>query len=347
MLTAAMALIAVAVGVPAGFVGTTWLLDGKAQVGPLQAAFVVEPSIPKKPLARVGSDERKRGKLMCWGGGPSSMIAATSEVLNYSVEDGYACGILPTSHKLDCWGAPRSWNEFHISNRQSPKGVPARAVTLGIAAACYAKAEGGVACWGILDSGRLEPPKDLTDGRKFRRFALGGRAICGVTVENEALCWGWPTEMTGWQDLLPAGDIGNVVFDEMGAHICWSQLSDNQVVCHSTSNESQEVVRYQAQSTVVELVSGGGVIGCAIEESGRATCFDRSSQTLIGEDIVDMVVGWGVFCRLHKSGRVDCDANVGGAKPEMVKYNPGNTLPSGIRFRSIEGSGLTVCGVRE
>ena len=118
----------------------------------------------------------------------------------------HLCG-LTTVGEVYCWGRMRVTYDFVVSVGKTPTlrplPQPAKAVAAGETHDCAAVISGEMYCWGDYDwnprgtGGPVQHDWDLVPnlvvgGWSFREVATGSANSCGMELNGEALCWGWP-----------------------------------------------------------------------------------------------------------------------------------------------------------
>lgn len=170
----------------------------------------------------------------------------------------------------NAWGAIGSGPAGSKHPRPVAVGGSLRFVTLsaGSLYTCAVSANGAGYCWGYneynaLGDGSTRPstePRAVVGGHRFRNIVASRTAsrpvTCGLTVEGQALCWGWESESLGRPDpddgSRPEPIMGTLRFravsvgfshvcgvDASGAVYCWGdnrygQLGDGAKETHLT-----------------------------------------------------------------------------------------------------------------
>lgn len=200
---------------------------------------------------------------------------------------------------------------------------------------------GAAYCWGSNDVGQLgdggtesrSTPAPVGGGYVFRSLTAAGRTTCGVSVDDDALCWGSgffladgapvnslavPTPVaTGHRFALAATGGGHTCgVTPAGASYCWGTNGYGQLGVATTDStcgsvpcarEAQEVA---TAPPFVQLALGRD-FSCGLTASGAAHCWGRNDLGQLGDGTrtdrweVMPVAGGHTFTRL--------DANESGA----------------------------------
>jgi len=154
-------------------------------------------------------------------------VRAATEVRFRSVTAGFAhtCG-LAVDGRAFCWGA-RGEDGGDSTARLRPAHVGGAlrftSLSAGSFYTCGVATSGAGHCWGNnqfgqLGDGTTDPsaaPRLVAGGHRFQRIvakrANGRPHTCGLTVDGQALCWGWESEALGRGNLQDTSRPGTVV----------------------------------------------------------------------------------------------------------------------------------------
>jgi hypothetical protein len=126
------------------------------------------------------------GEPSCWGAAPFAAPGAAprERLSSVSVGKGHACGIRETGSTLVCWGDYRA----RFGDAEPPAGAFSY-VAAGASSNCAIRTTGEVHCWGEYDSWTAGQ-YTLTPDERFSSVDVGLDFICGVTLDQQARCWG-------------------------------------------------------------------------------------------------------------------------------------------------------------
>lgn len=124
-------------------------------------------------LQSLGCARRSSNELVCWGNSAANVGPAPRKLIDFGVSVGFACG-LDEEHMPHCWGV----REMPIS------GGPYASIHVGWDNVCFLDDEQRAHCFGGNRYGQRDAPD-----RRFLDLSVS-MAICGVTVEQEIICWG-------------------------------------------------------------------------------------------------------------------------------------------------------------
>ena len=228
----------------------------------------------------------------------------------------FACGRTP-SGKVLCWG--RAGPGIGVASPQtslSPVEVPlpgaAVALDVGTSHACVVLQDGSALCWGEGGLGELGNGAfmgsatpivvELPTGGRLRTIAAGAASTCGVTENDEMLCWGSGT----YGQLGPTGNQGSTVPTIVplpegveaaavvaGSHHYCAITAADEVLCWGRNQAGQLGTGAAGQSSsrplAVASLSGisGGAAGaahsCSVARDGRIECWGAGELGQIGD----------------------------------------------------------------
>ena len=231
---------------------------------------------------------RLDGGLACWGWDGLRERFATAGLQNVvavSTADNpqfglHAC-VLHEDRSVSCWGsgADGKLGQGNTNNHYLPVAVPglndAVAVSAGGEHTCAVHSDGGVSCWGPnrygeLGDGTPRPsysPRRVPGLSDVVAVAAGPYSNCAVHRDGAVSCWGWPYASTPSR------------FDGPDA---------------------------------MSSVSIGQDRTCATTVAGAVYCWPwgqtLADATRVGNltDVVEVSVGDGAVCGLHRDGGVSC-----------------------------------------
>lgn len=128
---------------------------------------------------------REDGIPVCWGYGGSGRTTSPTDERFTAIDSGgfHTCALREDGSPV-CWGSNRH------GQSSPPEDERFTSISSGDGNTCALKADGAVVCWGDDTHGQSSPP----DGVKFIAISSGhGHTAhtCGITHEDEILCWGW------------------------------------------------------------------------------------------------------------------------------------------------------------
>jgi alpha-tubulin suppressor-like RCC1 family protein len=270
-------------------------------------------------------------------------------------------------------------------------------ITVGELMSCGLGAEGEVYCWGSNARGGLGAgsaigygiqarPVLVAGGHRFKQIDAGGALneasagfVCGVTVEQDAFCWGHNTwgelgiGSIGGQSDEPARVAGGLKLRMVAAgagHAC-AVATDGGLYCWGiytgflSDSHSGSPVRAAVQGRYTALYSSTGITTCARRENGPTECWPLSGgepgernlmiPRRIPGDLEFLEVrpsrSMGHWCGVVAGGEGYCwgsDAygrlGTGSFQKEPV-YVP-TPVAGGHRWRHIVPASNAVCGLR-
>lgn len=205
---------------------------------------------------------------LCWGLGASGQLGTGSrqnEALPRAVSSSarfsqISAGLIMTCGVADggqayCWGDNTygqlgSGSVGGFSDEPVPVSGPTRflSVSVGHFVVCGVSIERDAYCWGSGSFGRIGSgqsedgptpfPSLVVNGYKYQTLTVGAQHTCGVTVNDQAFCWGLNTYGKLGDDVGPSSTVpiqvsGGHPFIEAGAggsHSCGLTRS-NEVYC--------------------------------------------------------------------------------------------------------------------
>ncbi|MED5370100.1 MAG: hypothetical protein VX899_03715 [Myxococcota bacterium] len=212
--------------------------------------------------------------------------AAPKEWSSLSVTGQSVCALDPQG-LLHCWGPAAEW----------ASELDSATVSLGRNHACGLDAEGQAHCAGEDHYGETQPPSTA-----FLQVVVGDSLSCGLTLAGEPECWGWERVMPSLR--------GPFVELHLAGHQLCGVHSDGTVDCDGNMSTCGEGAP-EADIAYTE-VDQGGCHGCALDEDGRAHCWN-APQALIppGDGWVDISAGQGFTCVLDAEGSTSCYGHAG------------------------------------
>lgn len=174
---------------------------------------------------------------------------------------------------------------------------------------CGLDADGVAYCWGDVPSSRdgtTNPlpsstvPVRLESDIRFRQVTVGEGMVCGVSVDDEAFCWGANnvgqlgdgTSLARTQPSLVSGDrrwkrlaagsnhVCGVTLQ--GEAYCWGSRFRGKLGDGQLSGQSQVPVK-ATTSLTFETISAGSGSTCAIASGGDAYCWGVNDLGLLGD----------------------------------------------------------------
>ena len=117
--------------------------------------------------------------------GRTQETAPPGTYVDIGMSDWYGCAIA-TDGSILCWHTTDPENaEYEHLTTDAPIGDWVDVCNI-VGAACALDRAGTAACWDST-SPEIIPPSDEI----FTKIACGAAHICGVTVDNRIVCWGW------------------------------------------------------------------------------------------------------------------------------------------------------------
>jgi len=159
------------------------------------------------------------GKAYCWGGNTEGQLGdgtrqgrvtptpVATELRFASLKAGgnRTCG-LTEDGALHCWGSNQigAVGNGSVGDVTTPQAValpaPVAQVGVGYMHTCALLQDGRAYCWGnnaqgMLGTGSTQSvvgaPEVVSGGLSFASISVGYEAMCGLTADGAAYCWGW------------------------------------------------------------------------------------------------------------------------------------------------------------
>lgn len=180
-------------------------------------------------------------------------------------------------------------------------------ITAGINHTCALDISGDAYCWGSPSQGRLgngttsgikTTPSLVLGGHKFIQITAGRRFTCGLTVDNDALCWGnnshgelgnglgsssdMPTPVAGGHKFasLGAGKVFACGVTLAGDAWCWGAGTVGRLGNGEEVDQSTPVAVVGGHKFV--KVTGGNNHTCALTPDGEAWCWGSGANGKLG-----------------------------------------------------------------
>lgn len=189
--------------------------DGSATA---TASAVLGAAVPALSADRVGcagdaccARSSATHTLSCWGKGAAGLAKAPTEtVIDYDMASpGVACALIKVSSgpgawttAVKCWGSDKTGV---VTGAPTEEGFVA--LDVGPSAACAARNDGTLNCWGDVFGEGAELTVPVTAG--WRVLALGKFHVCGVRDAGSPVCFGADFVATGTSEAPKALSCGN------------------------------------------------------------------------------------------------------------------------------------------
>ncbi len=308
----------------------------------LSAAPISADTVPRWTHVSVGHDHAcaldSAGQAFCWGSNYAGQLGATT---------GQKCGIVGESGHRSCYPT--------ASDTPVAAGGAMRfaAISAGRSRTCALDASGRAFCWGddlpgsaskCLNGTRCSfVPLPFEPAHRFRTFATGSRATCGVTVDGQALCtailsgnrWWELTAMRPVRAAARARDV-DAWADWPTQNVCMVD-GRGAAWCRGSNRTAQ-------LGTGAPPSVAGEEVDSLTRVAGR-----MDFRRVVAQD------GW--MCGLSTAGQAFC----WGMRSTKVYYTRDGTPPGGcrqyacatapvpvggaLRFRDISGHHQQVCGL--
>ncbi len=257
--------------------------------------------------------------LYCWGANGYGQIRRPSfAVEDFAVGGWHTCAIRKSTGQLACWGAgedpsrqegPHDWDQS-----VAPKGRYA-VVAAGQGYSCaIRRGDRRVRCWGRDDHGQASPPDEKFQIIAAATLSATARApgwTCGVTVDEEVLCWG----------ARPGTDGGD---------------------------EPPVDVRASTEAADARRVALTNSSSCALDAEGEVHCWGNPSagRRLVPDGPFRSIAADSeVVCGVRPGGGVECwGQNILEDRLGLVRRNLRTTPPAG-RYRTVAPGYDGGCGM--
>ena len=302
---------------------------------------------------------RADGKIECWGEiqpGPGS-TPPDGQFRALSMNWDHACAI-DLDGMIACWGMGGDRECQHSNGRTlycgggdggekaQPPSTRVQAVDAGVLQTCAIREDSTVACWSDEEYVRAQPPP--TDAR-FKSLSTGGAISCGISAEDELICWGrvygtplqepegkylavgagsrviCAVRMSGaiecWKDAYLqethyAGPEGRFRSVSASYRTCGVDLAGS-LSCWGTDPYRRSWPADPPTGTYQSVITGVEQ-ACAFDADGGATCWNLGTGervTLGSAGIEHVSFGSGVACVVNAAGGIEC---FGPAGPRSV-----------------------------
>jgi alpha-tubulin suppressor-like RCC1 family protein len=248
-------------------------------------------------------------------------VAGSLRFLQVSAGYDYTCGVT-VEFKAYCWGA--NWWAWDLAGqlgdgtttrRLRPRavlgGLEFREVSTGLGHTCGRTTTNRVYCWGGnsngqigdgSETGRLQlTPVEVAGSHRFRKVSVGNIHSCGVTIDDQAYCWGGngdgqagigvrssviltPTLVTGGHSFrtVDGGQFHTcgVTTDNRG--FCWGDNFAGQLGIGETGG-----VRPRPRAVLGGLsfrgIEAGSFHNCGVTTLNRAYCWGSNGAGALGD----------------------------------------------------------------
>ena len=289
--------------------------------------------------------------------------------------------VLSLESTVYCWGSNTNGqlgsDAVGISNSNNPFKVGIRKAIVQIASGkfhnCALDSSGDVFCWGNNSSGQLgvdssiyalPTPAQVVGGVKYKSISAGSNFTCGLSVSNEAWCWGnnssnqlaanvgysseIPVQVTGgwkFKSIFAGEGVMTCGIEEAGRVLCWGLGSGGYI----SDDISPRMIDLFNSRYLDSVLSVGASHMCLVSDGTNLRCYSSYTNDLKGvgsnsagmglsrgtliEPLVSLSLGKEESCALNKTGSAFC----WGLIPSLVK--------SEQRFLSIDVYGSRKCAV--
>jgi alpha-tubulin suppressor-like RCC1 family protein len=264
-------------------------------------------AVPVQPLLSLsgGWSQHRCGLTatgaICWGRGGNGQLgngalgSAGNVPVNVSVQENWAdittgrlttCGV-NTDGDAYCWGLNQygevgdtllPLNTRQLTPNRVVGGIKFSSVVAGWLHTCGVSTTGTAYCWGNNTSGQLgigifdtvphAKPVAVASSLQFRKIALSARATCGITVDDQLLCWGY----NGLGQLGDGTTTQRSAPTPVGSGKKWKDVA-----------MSNGFVEGTAAISPTGIVQGGIAHACAIDDAGAAYCWGWNGAGQLGD----------------------------------------------------------------
>lgn len=191
------------------------------------------------------------GKIVCVGRNRDGQrVSKDGPFIAVAAGDAHTCA-LDKHGMATCWGS----DEHGVLTTTQDALT---AITAGDGYACgIRKVDSTATCWGYSASKRTTPPI----GTKLRNIDAGRAHACGVTPEDNAICWGDSAFSPGTLldvEVVTAGDDPSCVLLRSGSVYCWSE-------------QGEYTLPEEVQGPYAQLASGNTAV-CLVPVTGAMSC---------------------------------------------------------------------------
>lgn len=309
----------------------------------------------------------------CWGDGRKGALGSDSTVQRWPVRvatnlrfvdiaagGNFSCGVA-TDGNVYCWGTSEvvpGWPK-RVSQPApiGQFGTGAR-LTAGRRHACVLDEQARAWCWGWnvdgetgtgssgIASSLLPTPTPIAGEYRFRSLSAGMGFTCGVTTQNELVCWGSNVDrilggaaaqrcgdvdpipcspqpvVVQTPDLLRLVSVGTThacALNNNGTVLCWGTNGHGQLGDITPTVAAPQRVVFPGAETF-EAISSGGIETCGVTASGNLYCWgadprrqnahelstDDVRPRLVARDVRGVSLGQTHACAVNRTGRVLC-----------------------------------------
>ena len=246
---------------------------------------------------------------------PQPKPAAASHVAAISLGGQHTCA-LTTSGGVQCWGR----NQFGQLGNGTPDDstIPVDVVGLetgvvaiasGAVHTCALTTEGGVQCWGTIDSSSSTTPVPVVGLETGVSAIAGGfHHACALTTSGGVQCWGLnafgelgdgtiadsdtPVDvleepngapLSGAVAIAASGGFHTCALTAAGSVKCWGRNTVGQLGDGTSNNIRSTPVNVAGLEDVVAAVSTGEAHTCALTTAGGLKCWGRNANGQLGD----------------------------------------------------------------
>ena len=281
---------------------------------------------------------------------PSGGVAGPTPILTVVSSTPVAVTRSASAEVIDAISSAASVGKLAVANGAFSARATDRRLAVGVGHTCALRADNQALCWGSNYAGALGNggdsgsngalPTRVSGGAAYRTISAGDNHSCGITSDNDLLCWGWNThgqvgDGTTTDRSKPVSVVTppNVTFDgislgedracavsTVGSVYCWGygglggigNGSTSTVYLPTTVNTPNNII-------FVDIVSGAWH-SCALSNAGQAWCWGSNASGQLG------------------NGRVG-DTSTFRTTPVAV------LAPGGVTFSSIAAGKEHTCGL--
>lgn len=311
----------------------------------LWASPLTADTTPRWAQVSVGGDHAcaldDAGRAYCWGNNHDGQLGAVTRT---------RCGIVGESGHRGCY------NVASDTPVAAGGGMRFASILAGRYRTCAVDGEGRAFCWGAYVQGSDSAcatgehcsftPQPYEPGHRFRSLSGGSRVVCGVTVQDEALC---TNLLNGdrWWELQP-------MRPERPGTRARAVAAMSQWPLHNVCLVDADGAAWCRGSNRTGQLGAGSATSAPVASSDEV---DSLTRVAGGVAFGALAMEYGWICGLDTAGRAYC----WGQRSRREFWQPGSNPPGGcgriacarepvavggpLRFRSIGAHRERVCGL--
>ncbi len=199
------------------------------------------------------------GTVECWGTNISNQLNVPRDIINVSsISSGLQHTCAVTASSVKCWG----YNEFGQTAELYSSNISQ--LIAGSYHNCILDQKGIPYCWGRYKEGQINFRKDLPE---LKSLIIGKLFTCYITLENTVECIG----TSDFGQIAQAKQIKNPKLLAANTNSA-CVANDHKIECWGKSYNHLQRSKFSSFKKLKQITLGE-YHGCALEESGKVTCW--------------------------------------------------------------------------